>query len=115
VPDGVVETAGITVLLTFGTLLSPQFVIWPLPFVAMAAAAGAPKLERWAGAASLLTLLDWIIFSPTHPGVVSGELVILARNAALVGLLVVSVMALRAEVPSEIESDAGTVKVFVAA
>ena len=114
VPDGVAETAAITALLTFGTLLSPQFVIWLLPFVAMAAAGGAPKLERWAGAALLLTLLDWIIFSPAHPGFVGGELVILARNGALVGLFIVSVVALRTATPSQAEPDAASPKVPVA-
>ena len=37
---GVAETAVITSLLVIGTLLSLQFVIWPLPFVAIAAASG---------------------------------------------------------------------------
>ena len=64
-PDGVAETAAVTALLVFGTLLSPQFVIWPLPFVAIAAGAGVERLERWAGAAAVLTLVDWIWF-PTR-------------------------------------------------
>jgi len=95
--DGLAETAAITCLLVFGTLLSPQFVIWPLPFVAMAAAAatGATRLERWASAAALLTLADWFVFNPRHPGVLTGELVILARNGALAGLLVAAVLDLR--------------------
>jgi hypothetical protein len=94
-PDGIAETAAVTALLVFGTLLSPQFVIWPLPFVAIAAGAGVEKLERWAGAAAVLTLMDWIWFDPHHPELFRSEIVIFARNAALVGLLVAAVLALR--------------------
>jgi hypothetical protein len=95
IPEGVAETAVVTALLAFGTLLSPQFMIWPLPFVAVAAGAGFERLERWAAAAATLTLLDWIFFNPRHPGLLRNELVILGRNAALVGLLVAAIMALR--------------------
>jgi Glycosyltransferase family 87 len=94
-PDGIAETAAVTALLVLGTLLSPQFVIWPLPFVAIAAAAGTQKLERWAGAAAVLTLMDWIWFDPHHPALFRSEVVILARNAALVGLLVAAILAMR--------------------
>jgi hypothetical protein len=98
-PDGLAETAAITAVLVFGTLLSPQFVIWPLPFVAIAAASGVERPERWAGAASVLTLLDWFWFDPYRPAQLSNELVILGRNAALVGLLVVAVLELRSVTP----------------
>jgi hypothetical protein len=91
VPEGVAETAVITALLVLGTLLSPQFVMWPLPFAAIAAAAGVRQLERWAGAAAVLTLIDWIWFDPHHPGLLRNEIVILARDAALVGLLLVAI------------------------
>jgi len=102
-PDGVAETAAITAVLVFATLLSPQFVIWPIPFVAIAAAAGAVGLERWAAAASVLTLFDWILFVPTHPALYRSELVILGRNAALVGLLITAVVQLRSIEPAEVE------------
>jgi hypothetical protein len=98
-PDGLAESAVITAVLVFGTLLSPQFVIWPLPFIAIAAACGVERLERWAGAASVLTLLDWFWFDPYRPELFSNELVILGRNAALVGLLVVAVIELRRVTP----------------
>ena len=83
--DGVAETAAVAAVLVFGTLLSAQFLIWPLAFVAIAF-----QLEPWAAAVSVLTLVDWILYSPTHPQVLSNEIVILGRNAALIGLLVVA-------------------------
>jgi len=98
-PEGIAETAAVTSVLVFGTLLSPQFLIWPLPFVAIAAAAGATRVERWAGAAAALTFLDWIVFDPRHPALLQSEIVILCRNAALVGLLVVALTELRRAAP----------------
>ena len=92
---GVPETAAITAVLVFATLCSAHFLIWPLPFVAIAAAAGARRLERWAGAVALLTFLDWLLYNPSHPASGPLEVAIVARNVALVGLLVAAVAALR--------------------
>jgi hypothetical protein len=89
-PEGCAETAVVTSLLVFGTLLSPQFLIWLLPFVAIAAAAGVKKLEAWAAAAALLTLVALILWDPFHPEMLAREIVVLCRNLALVGLLVVA-------------------------
>jgi hypothetical protein len=94
-PEGLAETAAVVALLVFGTLLSPQFLIWPLPFVAIAAANGARRIEAWAGTASALTLLGWIWFDPYRPALGRSEIAILGRNVALVGLLVVAVMEIR--------------------
>ena len=82
-------------LLVGSALLSPQFLLWPLPFVAMAAGGGSTRLERWAFAVAALTLLDWIFFDPHRPALFRTELAILGRNVALVGLLVVAVVELR--------------------
>lgn len=99
-PEGIAEAAAVTALLVLGTLLSPQFVIWPLPFVAIAAGAGVERLERWAGAAAVLTLIDWIWFDPHHPALLRSEIVILGRNVALVGLLVVAIVQLKRVAPA---------------
>jgi len=93
--EGVPEAAAIIAVLVFGTLLSAQYLIWPLPFVAIAASRGARSLERWAGAVSALTLLDWIWYDPLRPAAGRLELAIAGRNVALVGLLVVAVLELR--------------------
>jgi hypothetical protein len=49
---------------------------------------------------SVLTLLDRIVFDPGRPGLLRTELMVLGRNAVLVGLLVVAVAELRRVVPS---------------
>jgi hypothetical protein len=99
VVDGVAEIVAITATLAFATLLSPQFVLWMLPWVAIAAAAGAPRLERFAGVVVALTLLSFAAFDVNHPGRLISELADLARNAALVALLVASVVELRRGAP----------------
>jgi hypothetical protein len=92
---GVPEAAAIAAVLVCGTLLSPQFAIWVMPFAAIAAAGGARRIERGALAVGLLTLLDRIVFDPGHPGLLRTELVVLGRNAVLIGLLVVAIRELR--------------------
>jgi hypothetical protein len=92
---GVAETGAIAAVLVCGTLLSPQFAIWVMPFAAIAAAGGARGIERWALAVGLLTLLDRIVFDPAHPALVRTELVVLGRNVVLVGLLVAAIRELR--------------------
>jgi len=96
---GVAETAAITAVLVCGTLLSPQFAIWVMPFAAIAAGAGARRIERWALAVGLLTVLDRVAFDPGRPGLLRTELVVLGRNVVLVGLLVVAVAELRKVTP----------------
>jgi hypothetical protein len=90
-PEGVREVAVITALLVGGNLLSPQFVIWLVPFAAIAAAAGAAKFARATAIVVVLTLLEWATFDVNHVGATSTEVLVLARNAALIGLLVVAV------------------------
>jgi hypothetical protein len=102
--EGVAEVAVIAIVLIGGTLLSPQFVGWLLPFVAIAAAAGALRIERWAGAVVALTFLAWAFFDVDHAGKLTTEIATIARNVALVGLLVVT-----------IRPDRSTEDVFVAA
>jgi hypothetical protein len=96
---GVAETAAITAVLVCGTLLSPQFAIWVMPFAAIAAAAGVQRIERWALAVGLLTLVDCVAFDPGRPGLLRTELVVLGRNVVLLGLLIVAVAELRKVAP----------------
>ena len=95
VGDGVAEVVVINVVLVTGTLLSPQFVVWILPWVAIAAAAGAVRIERWAAAVVGLTLLELTAFDVNDVGKVLTEIAVVARNIALVGMLVVAVAELR--------------------
>jgi hypothetical protein len=101
-PAGLAEVAVIGSLLGFGTLLSPQFLVWILPFVAIAAGAGVnERLQAWALAAASLTLLDRIVFDPARPALLRTELVVLARNVALIGLLVVAIVEIRRVLPAD--------------
>jgi hypothetical protein len=97
---GVAEVVVVGSGLALGTLLSPQFMIWVVPFVAIAAAAGAPSIERWAAAAVVLTFLDWMLLDPAHMDALGLELVIAARNVVLVAMVVVAAKELLRRVPA---------------
>lgn len=88
--DGLGPLAAVLAMLVCSTIVSPQYVVWFLPFAAIVTAAG----DRLVGVLTLVTTtlstlgLYWI-----H-GLVDGDwgpvTVIVGRNAALVALLVVS-------------------------
>jgi uncharacterized membrane protein len=80
--------AAITVFLVLSPLLSPQFLLWLLPFAAIAAVHGERLVTRLAFVASglsvaLLALLPELIHGGTF-----ALLVLAARNAVLIALLV---------------------------
>jgi hypothetical protein len=87
--DGLAPMAAITTFLVLSPLLSPQFLLWLLPFAAIAAVHG----ER------LVTRLTFVVFGLSVallallPGLIHGGtlalLVLAARNAVLVALLAV--------------------------
>ncbi len=107
---GVGETVIVAALVVASTLLSPQFTVWLLPWVAIAAAAGITSLERWAGVVVGLTVLTWLSFEGSHPELGRTELALLGRNAALIGLLVAGLLALRApKVETALTADVGAV------
>jgi hypothetical protein len=86
--DGLAPMAAITVFLVLSPLLSPQFLLWLLPFAAIAAVHGERLVTRLAFVASglsvaLLALLPELIHGGTF-----AILVLAARNAVLVALLV---------------------------
>lgn len=85
---GVAEVVVVGSSLVFGTLLSPQFVIWVVPFAAVAAANGERAVERWVAVATLLTFVDWWMFDPHDTEALSLELVVAARNLALVATVI---------------------------
>ncbi len=67
-----------------------------LPWVAIAAVAGASRLERWAAAVVVLTFVEWTAFDVNHAGRLVTELAVVGRDAALVGLLLAAAAELRA-------------------
>ena len=85
--DGLAPMAAITTFLVFSPLLSPQFLLWLLPFAAVAAVHGERLVTRltfvvFGLSVALLALLPELI----HGGTLA-LLVLAARNAALVALL----------------------------
>jgi hypothetical protein len=95
-PEGLAEVAVITTLLVFGTLCSPQFFIWLVPFVAIAAAAGERKVFGLTAAVVALTLTEWAVFDPDAPGAFTTEALVFARNVALVCLLLLGLRSVAA-------------------
>jgi hypothetical protein len=88
--EGLAPLAAVLALLVFSTIISPQYVLWFLPFAALVTARGDWWIGGLAlGVVGLSTLgLGWI-----H-GLIPGEwhavAVIMARNVLLVALLVVA-------------------------
>jgi Glycosyltransferase family 87 len=85
--DGLAPMAAITVFLVLSPLLSPQFLVWMLPFVAIAAAHGERLVSRLAFvvfglSVALLALLPELIH-----GSGLAIFVLALRNAVLIALL----------------------------
>ncbi len=89
-PAGLAEVVVVGASLVFSTLLSAQFIVWLLPFVAIAVASGVQRLERWAALASTATFAYWWLYDPRHSGALNVELAIATRNVAVIGLVVVA-------------------------
>jgi Glycosyltransferase family 87 len=85
--DGLAPMAAITVFLVFSPLLSPQFLLWLLPFAAIAAAHGERLVTGlvflvFALSTALLALLPELIHGGTF-----ALFVLISRNAILIALL----------------------------
>jgi hypothetical protein len=86
--DGLAPMAAITAFLVFSPLLSPQFLLWLLPFTAIAAVAGERLVTSlvfivFGLSVALLALLPELIHGGTF-----GLFVLALRNVTLIGLLV---------------------------
>lgn len=88
--DGTAALAAVGVFLATAPLLSPQFSIWLVPFAAIAVAYG-DRLVGWL--TLLVVVLSVIDFAQidtyANSNAVAPQVVVLARNAALVALVVV--------------------------
>ena len=82
-------------MLVFAPILSPQYVLWFLPFAAIATAAG----DRVVGGLTLaITVLTTFVLSSIHAqteGALWATIPIVVRNSLLVALLVVALLRLR--------------------
>jgi hypothetical protein len=100
VAPGLAEATVVAALLVWASLFSPQFVVWLLPWVAIAAAFGAVTVERATWAVVALTVAGAILATGDHRPSLVLELVFLARNAAVVVVLVAGLHAIARGRPS---------------
>ena len=91
---GIADMSVVGAVLGWSTLFSPQFVIWIVPFVAIAAARGHLRCERVTAAIVVLTALGvWATTTDARPPMIQ-ELIYLTRNAGLICLTVFGIQAL---------------------
>lgn len=93
VPDsvgfGVAPLVATAAFLVCSPILSPQYVCWLLPFAAICWATGSRRMTALAGAAVVLTMLVVKTYGDRFmTGDASAHLLLLARNAVLVALVV---------------------------
>jgi hypothetical protein len=94
---GTAAATVVAALLVGSTLLSPQFLIWLVPWVAIAARDGDGTTERLGLAAILTTILAMSLYNASHSDAVGAQCLYWIRNAMLVGLVVAGVRRLRAQ------------------
>jgi hypothetical protein len=90
---GIAEATVVAGLLAWATLFSPQFVAWLLPWVAIAGAFGEVAIERATWVVVGLTVLSAALATGHHRQSVLLESVFLARNLALIAVLVTGLRA----------------------
>lgn len=91
---GYAPLASVLALLIFAPILSPQYVVWMLPFVAVVGAAGDRRLEGAALAVTAITTVSYgLVFSEVS-GAWYGTVPVLVRNLVLVAMLVWALQAL---------------------
>ncbi len=97
---GVAPVASITALLVFSTIISPQYILWLVPFAAIAAAAG----ERSIGWLTLAVVASTTVVLATIHAQIEGRiyamLPLLMRNGLIVTLFAVAVSRLLATDPA---------------
>lgn len=77
-------------LLIFAPILSPQYVMWMLPFAALIAARGDRLIIRMTAGITAITTLSYVFVPAAAEGALYGTLPVLLRNLALVALFVVA-------------------------
>jgi len=85
--DGLAPMAAITTFLVFSPLLSPQFLLWLLPFAAIAAVHGERLVTRLAFVVFVLTVALLALLPELIHGGTFAVLVLAVRNAVLITLL----------------------------
>lgn len=92
---GIAPLASILGLLVFSTIVSPQYILWIVPFAAIAAAAG-ERLIGWLTLSAIaLTTYEFATIHAQIEGRLHAMVPLIARNILLVVLLVVVLTRLR--------------------
>jgi hypothetical protein len=90
VVEALAPLAAVLAMLIFSTIISPQYVLWFLPFAALATARGDRTIGVLSLAAGFLSMLGLAWIHGLIPGEWHAVAVIAARNLLLVALLVVT-------------------------
>jgi hypothetical protein len=90
VVEALAPLAAVLAMLIFSTIISPQYVLWFLPFAALATARGDRTIGALSLAAGFLSMLGLAWIHGLIPGEWHALAVIAARNLLLVALLVVT-------------------------
>ena len=86
--DGVAVIGAIGAFLIFSPLLSPQFMIWIVPFAAIAAARGEKVIAGLVFAVVALSVADLnLVWELVHTGQFAPQAIVLGRNVLLVALV----------------------------
>ncbi|MBI2704199.1 MAG: DUF2029 domain-containing protein [Actinobacteria bacterium] len=80
--------AGVLSLLIFAPIISPQYVLWLLPFAAILAARGDRLVAGFMLAAGGLSTLEFALIGGQIGGMLYATVPVLARNAVLVAMLI---------------------------
>jgi hypothetical protein len=94
--DGVVPLTAVCVVLLCSPLLSPQYLIWLLPFAAIAWTPGRPMPTILVVVATMLTMWLATGYVDLTNGQIGPELLLVARNLTLVTIVVLGFAATRA-------------------
>jgi hypothetical protein len=86
--------AGVLSLLIFAPIISPQYVLWLLPFAAILAANGDRLIAGFMLVAGALSTLEFALIHAQIAGDLYATAPVIARNIALVGMLIVVLLKL---------------------
>jgi len=86
--------ASVLAMLLFAPILSPQYVVWFLPFAAITAARGDRLVGALTLAVTAITTISYPLVLSASEGAVWAILPVLARNLTLVALFVVALQTL---------------------
>ncbi len=99
VSDGLAPIAAISATLITATIISPQYLVWLLPFAAIAAVNGELLVAELVVGASALSVLELGCSTSCSDGDAFPVIIVLVRNVVLIGLFLACVYRL-SSVPS---------------